>query len=111
MTRPRDLDHAVVLRPRPPFRLDLTVWALRRRGRNRLDRWDGTYRRALRVADNAVTVEVAQCGGPDRPQVTAAIVTPGTPTVAERASIERQLVRMLGLDVDLGAFYALAGPP
>jgi len=45
MTTSPNLDNALVLRPRPPFRLDLTVWALRRRDRNRLDCWDGgTYR-------------------------------------------------------------------
>ena len=32
----------MILRPVPPFRLDLTVWALRRRARNAIDRWDGT---------------------------------------------------------------------
>ena len=33
---------------RPPFRLDLTVWALRRRPDNAVDRWDGgVYRRTL----------------------------------------------------------------
>src|SRR5512142_1234972 len=35
------------LRPLPPFRLDLTAWALRRRARNIVDRWDGVYRRVL----------------------------------------------------------------
>jgi DNA-3-methyladenine glycosylase II len=41
-----------VLRPIPPFRLDLTVWALRRRPRNLIDRWDGTaYRRVIVTGD------------------------------------------------------------
>ncbi|MBV8610422.1 MAG: hypothetical protein JO034_23555, partial [Singulisphaera sp.] len=36
------------LKPVPPFRLDLTVWTLRRRPDNAVDRWDGqTYRRVL----------------------------------------------------------------
>jgi DNA-3-methyladenine glycosylase II len=30
-----------VLEPIPPFRLDLTVWTLRRRPDNIIDRWDG----------------------------------------------------------------------
>ena len=34
------------LEPVPPFRLDLTVWTLRRRPHNTIDDWDGeTYRR------------------------------------------------------------------
>jgi DNA-3-methyladenine glycosylase II len=42
----------------PPFRLDLTVWALRRRPDNAIDTWDGrTYRRALEI--DGATVELA----------------------------------------------------
>ena len=42
------------IRPVPPFRLDLTVWALRRRARNLVDRWDGTtYRRVVVVSGRA----------------------------------------------------------
>lgn len=101
-------DVDLVLTPRPPFRLDLTVWALRRRDRNRLDRWNGTYRRALDVGDRAVTVEVAQAGGVDQPRLSVCTLTGGAPSAAERSSIERQLVRTLGTDVDLGSFYDLA---
>jgi hypothetical protein len=37
----------------PPFRLDLSVWALRRRPGNTVDRWDGTsYRRGRRRLAN-----------------------------------------------------------
>jgi hypothetical protein len=44
------------LRPVPPFRLDLTVWALRRRPRNLVDRWDGTtYRRVIIIAQLGVS--------------------------------------------------------
>ncbi|MEP7048261.1 MAG: hypothetical protein ABI949_16330, partial [Ilumatobacteraceae bacterium] len=103
-----DLGEAIVLRPRPPFRLDLTVWALRRRTRNRIDRWGGTYRRALDLGGRAVTVEVDQRGRPDQPHLSVAVLTEGGLDTTERASIERQLVRMLGLDVDLGGFYQLA---
>ena len=41
--------------PVSPFRLDLSVWALRRRPGNTVDRWDGTsYRRALALAGGPV---------------------------------------------------------
>jgi DNA-3-methyladenine glycosylase II len=33
----------------PPFRLDLTPWALRRRPHNAIDRFDGSYRRVLEI--------------------------------------------------------------
>lgn len=46
----------------PSFRLDLTVWALRRRPYpdNSVDTWDGrTYRRALEVEGG--TIQLAEC--------------------------------------------------
>ena len=56
--------------PIPPFRLDLTVWALRRRPENAVDRWDGrTYRRVLMIDRQAVEVAVHQSGGPEAPQL------------------------------------------
>lgn len=99
----------IELRPVPPFRLDLTVWALRRRNRNRVDRWDdGTYRRALGVGTRAVTVEVSQVGEPNAPRLVVSNLTGGRLTAGERTAVEHQLVRLLGVDVDLGGFYDLA---
>lgn len=108
MTSLPNLDDPLVVRPRPPFRLDLTVWALRRRARNRLDQWDGTYRRALNLGGRAVTVQVGQRGRPGQQNLIVNVLTPGEQTAAECASIERQLVRVLGLDVDLSEFYQVA---
>ena len=99
----------IELHPTPPFRLDLTAWALRRRSRNRIDRWDGTYRRALLVGDRAVTVEVEQRGGPREPHLTVTVPTAGRISAHERGSIQSQLVRMLGTSIDLGGFYDRAG--
>ena len=49
------------IRPAPPFRLDLTAWALRRRARNIIDRWDGTtYRRVLVYGDVPMEAAVTQ---------------------------------------------------
>ncbi|MEP6624648.1 MAG: AlkA N-terminal domain-containing protein [Acidimicrobiia bacterium] len=91
----------------PPFRLDLTVWALRRRPGNAIDRWDGTtYRRAAVIGDTLADIAAVQVGTPEAPRldvmVTAAV--PLEPAVArtEAASILR---RMLGLDIDLDPFY------
>ena len=59
-----------VLSPRPPFRLDLTVWLLRRRPHNLVDRWDGrTYQRVLIVKDEPVLVTVFQTGSPEGPRL------------------------------------------
>ena len=49
-----------------PFRLDLTVWTLRRRIDNLVDRWDGeTYRRVLPWRNEAVEIAVRQLRGHD----------------------------------------------
>src|SRR6185503_15386679 len=47
--------------PVPPFRLDLTAWALRRRPANIVDRWDGdAYRRTVPIDHTVAEVEVRQ---------------------------------------------------
>jgi DNA-3-methyladenine glycosylase II len=53
-----------VARPIPPFRLDLTVWALRRRPRNLIDRWDGTTYRRVIVVGGRPTELAARHGDP-----------------------------------------------
>jgi len=97
----------VVMLPGAPYRLDLTVWALRRRSRNRLDQWDGTYRRALVVGDRPVSVEVKQNGGV-HPMLTLSVLTPGRYTTSELDSIKGQVQRLLGATVSLESFYGLA---
>ena len=96
------------LHPVPPYRLDLTVWALRRRDRNRIDRWDGAYRRALLLDDQVCAVVVRQRGGLWQPtlEVTVRGARADHPGVAGAA--DRIVRRMLGTDVDLAPFYALA---
>lgn len=95
------------LRPVPPFRLDLTVWALRRRPANAVDRWDGTtYSRVLVVDGRAVDVRVSQDGPPEDPFVRVEARARGR--TVEREVIEATLSRMLGLHLPLDAFYARA---
>jgi DNA-3-methyladenine glycosylase II len=54
----------------PPFRLDLTVWALRRRPDNAIDTWDGrTYRRALEIDGRTVELATVQGGSSLAPRV------------------------------------------
>lgn len=74
------------LKPVTPFRLDLTVWVLRRRPHNLVDRWDGeTYRRVLLLGEQPVAVAVTQSGSPDTPElhVTAEGVEPELEIEAE----------------------------
>jgi DNA-3-methyladenine glycosylase II len=93
----------------PPFRLDFSVWALRRRAGNTVDRWDGTtYRRALALNDGPVEFSITQTGrGEAR---TLLVALSGRPPTSRRATddIQASIQRMLGLQVDLSGFYRMA---
>jgi DNA-3-methyladenine glycosylase II len=96
------------LKPLPPFRLDFTVWVLRRRMENTWDRWDGgTYRRVLVLQERPLEVAVTQAGPPDDPELK--ISATGIRLKAEmEESLTVILGRMLGLQTDLSEFYRLA---
>jgi DNA-3-methyladenine glycosylase II len=97
------------LSPVPPFRLDLTVWVLRRQPHNEVDRWDGrVYRRVLVIQGETVEVAVTQSGPPEAPElrVETAGETAGPPEAA--SVLKAILTRILGLDRDLAAFYRVA---
>src|SRR5689334_14570461 len=99
----------LVLRPVPPFRLDLTVWALRRRPRNAIDRWDGvTYRRVMVVAGQPTEIAVRQTGSSAAPQLIVT-ATPPPRTPPERQQIRSVVDRLLGARIDLTEWYRLAG--
>ncbi len=96
------------LDPVPPFRLDLTVWTLRRRADNHMDRWDGqTYRRVLALESGAaVGIAVTQAGPPDAPHLHVTLGGSGTWLASEMEGIARAVLeRTLGLNVDLSALY------
>jgi DNA-3-methyladenine glycosylase II len=96
------------LQPLPPFRLDLTAWALRRRSHNLVDRWDGkTYRRVVPVYDQPVEVAVTQISPAEAPLLL--VEASNSQPHWEWASILTSLlVKMLGLNADLTPFYHLA---
>jgi len=92
----------------PPFRLDLTVWALRRRAINVVDRWSsGRYSRVMVVDDNPVAVTVAQSGTKDAPRLEVALRSRRDISPQVRGEVRALLQRMLGLTIDLHPFYAL----
>lgn len=96
------------LRPRPPFRLDLTVWALRRRPRNAIDAWDGhRYRRTVLVDGGPLELTVVQRGRADAPRLEATLGRRRVTSAAEDAA-RATLTRLLGLDRDLDGFHARA---
>jgi len=100
---------SIELRPTGPFRLDLTAWALRRRARNRIDVWDGAYRRALVIHGQAMAVEVTQLTRRRPTILTLTISGPPRTLSQARIALAQEVVETsLGLDVDLSPFYRLA---
>ncbi|MGH3038272.1 MAG: DNA-3-methyladenine glycosylase family protein [Gaiellaceae bacterium] len=96
------------LRPRPPFRLELTVWALHRRDQNAIDTWDGrTYRRVLLVKGAPLELAVTQAGPAGAPRLEVVASGMGLPAGAGDAA-RSALMALLGLEIDLSAFYARA---
>jgi DNA-3-methyladenine glycosylase II len=98
----------LTLKPAPPFRLDLTVWVLRRLAINAMDRWDGTnYRRVLVLGDVPVEVAVVQRGSVRAPKLT--VTTKGARlSRTTREALISTLDAMLGLNIDLHPFRRLA---
>jgi DNA-3-methyladenine glycosylase II len=95
-----------LIHPISPFRLDLTVWALRRRPENLIDRWDGkTYSRTLVIGGAPFTVAVRQAR-PDAPLCIGIGGPEVDPNVGKE--IRRKVAIMLGVREDLAAFYRLA---
>ncbi len=96
------------LLPSPPFRLDLTVWILRRRSANRIDLWDGsTYFRAILLDSQKVLMSVTQNGPPTRPELEVSL-TCENPSPGVEKEVKNILERVLGLHINLDRFYALA---
>lgn len=96
------------IEPLAPFRLDLTAWALRRRPHNAIDGWDeSTYRRVVSIEKGPVALSVTQDGTQDHPRLSAHI-DGGRLDQPDERPMRLALNRLLGLDVDLSAFTAMA---
>ena len=88
-----------------PFRLDLTVWALKRRSRNIVDQWNGTcYTRVFTIKKSPIKVEVQQKKGKSEISVVAYThhLVPDL-----QLQISNLLNITLGLEIDLRWFYKL----
>jgi DNA-3-methyladenine glycosylase II len=96
------------LRARAPFRLDHTVWALRRRPHNAIDRFDAdVWRRVLAIDGKPAALAVRQIRAGARPEIEIT-ATGAAATGAARAEIESIVTRTLGLERDLAPFYRMA---
>ncbi len=100
------------LEPVPPFRLDLTVWALRRRPDNAMDRWDGrTYQRTVVLEGRPVDLAVTQTGPAERPRLQVSAEGHRLPATTQQ-KLSDLLERVIGIRIDLSPFYTLvAGDP
>jgi DNA-3-methyladenine glycosylase II len=106
--RRQALSTSLILRPRAPFRLDLTVWTLRRRALNEVDAWDGsTYHRVLVVDGKPIEVAVTQTGGTETPALHLTLTGAGKRRNA-RLEARAILAKMLSLELDVDPFYTLA---
>lgn len=94
-------------RPLPPFRLDLTAWALRRRPQNLIDRWDGAaYHRAIVVNDSAFEISVTETGKHRGPLGIS--VEGREPDRDMKRVIKWKMENALGAHADLHDFYRTA---
>jgi DNA-3-methyladenine glycosylase II len=92
-----------------PFRLDLTVWALRRRRKNTVDRWDNHQYSRVIVADGRPARLIAVQETSSEPTLTVTVESAEPISEPARHEVGLLVRRMLGLDVDLRGFYDLAG--
>ena len=95
------------LQPASPFRLDLTVWALRRRPRNAIDRWDGSrYSRVVYIDGRRVELGVRQIGPADAPELEVSCIYRGCEVAV--SNVRSIVERLLGVNVRAAEFYRLA---
>lgn len=99
----------LALNPIPPFRLDFTVWALRRRQKNLIDQWDGhTYRRIIVFNNHPVQLAVTQAGTTKESKLVIALHSKKEISASMRKAAKPLVQRMLGLEIDLRPFYLVA---
>lgn len=98
------MDSTFDLHPITPFRLDYTVFALRRRSKNNVDLWDGgRYMRLLVIENELLQVTIEQ---KSESQIAVTVNKNLNHLVQEKLSLK--LEQLLGLKHDLGDFYQLA---
>ncbi|KTD16224.1 DNA-3-methyladenine glycosylase family protein [Legionella jordanis] len=94
--------------PMPPFRLDYTVAALRRRIKNIVDCWDGqSYSRLFLINSQLTCVKVSQDQNTQNAHLM--IECDRNLEVNDQSEITQVLERLLGLNKNLEDFYFFAG--
>lgn len=93
-----------LLHPICPFRLDYTVWALRRRSKNIIDQWnDNRYTRLFFIENQLIKVSLEQI---NRKEVLVSV----NKKINKKTTIQltRLLEMMLGFNRNLQKFYTIA---
>jgi DNA-3-methyladenine glycosylase II len=92
-----------------PFRLDLTVWALRRRQKNIVDQWNGNqYIRVIFCNDSLVKLTITQKFENSNPKIIVLLQSKKEITPEMQKNIQVLIQNMFGLTVNLQPFYTLA---
>ena len=100
------MNNLFMLKVTPPFRLDLTVRALRRRESNLIDQWDGVYyQRVLIVFNKPILICVSQ---ENKKSSSITVTTHRDILEVEKKHIKIVLKEILGLNFNADNFYALA---
>ncbi len=96
------------MKPSPPFRLDLTAWALRRRLNNIVDQWnDESWSRIFVIGGEPVSITVTQTAKQSSGSINIDLVGQNIDSDIEQGA--RVLVaKCLGTSTDLSGFYMLA---
>ncbi len=93
----------------PPFRLDLTAWALRRRENNLIDRWDGhRYSRVFSVDHEALNIIITQADPSKQVEIEGLVQSRHELTAQAMEYVQKLIQEMLGLGLSLRPFYDLA---
>lgn len=99
------MNPCLLIVPDAPFRLDLTVWALRRTPGNRIDAWDGRrWQRSLLIGDAWVSIEVEQTGPVDMPVLAVRCIGVDLDDAAQVRTLECLLRATLGIDRSMDGF-------
>ncbi len=93
----------------PPFRLDLTVWALRRRESNIVDKWGGRqYLRVFVFNNTPVKITVASKKVMNKPHLIVTSQVRAGLAARLRKDVHLLIQKMLGPTIDLQSFYTLS---
>ena len=101
------MEQTFTLHANPPFRLDLTAWALRRRAKNLIDQWDGrSYSRVIAIGSQPVRLQISESTSSHTPGVLVAAQSDRP--LPKNDYLTSLIDKMLGLSLELHPFYALA---